>query len=158
DAEREILAQRPNAVRRVPLVGIGVSGGGIRSATFALGVFQSIAHLRLLGRVDYISTVSGGGYFGAFLGRLFARSYVKSTADVESILRGTEAAVAADPARSDEEATCLDQARWKVIGWLRENGRYLSPRGSGDLLFGGAVLLRNWASVQVVLALLFFGL
>src|SRR5262245_53981056 len=54
-------------------VGFGLSGGGIRSATFSLGLFQALAHARLIRKVDFLSTVSGGGYFGTFLGRLFAR-------------------------------------------------------------------------------------
>ena len=43
------------------LVGLAFSGGGIRSATFNLGVLQALARLDLLHRVDYLSTVSGGG-------------------------------------------------------------------------------------------------
>ncbi|MBI3082268.1 MAG: patatin-like phospholipase family protein, partial [Gemmatimonadetes bacterium] len=54
-------------------VGLACSGGGIRSATFCLGFFQGLAQHGLLRHVDYLSTVSGGGYFGSFLGRLFCR-------------------------------------------------------------------------------------
>jgi hypothetical protein len=49
------------------LVGLALSGGGIRSATFAVGLLQALAQLRLLTRVDYLSTVSGGGYAGSWL-------------------------------------------------------------------------------------------
>jgi hypothetical protein len=49
------------------LTGIALSGGGIRSATFALGVLQALAHHDLLRRFDYLSTVSGGGYIGTSL-------------------------------------------------------------------------------------------
>src|SRR5689334_17613046 len=42
------------------LFGLSLSGGGIRSATFNLGVLQTLARLKLLHRVDYLSTVSGG--------------------------------------------------------------------------------------------------
>src|ERR1700735_579509 len=49
------------------LVGVAFSGGGIRSATFNLGVLQALAELKLLHRVDYLSTVSGGGYIGGWL-------------------------------------------------------------------------------------------
>jgi hypothetical protein len=44
-----------------------ISGGGIRSATFALGVIQGLARLNLLKDFDYLSTVSGGGYVGSWL-------------------------------------------------------------------------------------------
>lgn len=50
-------------------VGLGLSGGGIRSATFCLGVTQVLAERGLLKDVDFLSTVSGGGYLGAFLSR-----------------------------------------------------------------------------------------
>jgi len=48
-------------------VGLSLSGGGIRSATFCLGVVQVLAAKGLLKDVDFLSTVSGGGYTGSFL-------------------------------------------------------------------------------------------
>src|SRR5262245_47439157 len=48
------------------LCGLAISGGGIRSATFALGVLQGLAATHMLPRFDYLSTVSGGGYIGAW--------------------------------------------------------------------------------------------
>jgi hypothetical protein len=50
-----------------PLSALCISGGGIRSATFALGAIQSLAELGLLTTFDYLSTVSGGGYIGSWL-------------------------------------------------------------------------------------------
>lgn len=47
-------------------VGLALSGGGIRSATFNLGVLQGLHRLGLLPLVDYLSTVSGGGYVGGW--------------------------------------------------------------------------------------------
>ncbi|HLL70678.1 MAG TPA: patatin-like phospholipase family protein [Pyrinomonadaceae bacterium] len=44
-----------------------LSGGGIRSGTFALGLIQGLARHGLLGKFDYLSTVSGGGYTGSWL-------------------------------------------------------------------------------------------
>src|SRR4051812_47807664 len=51
---------------RKDLFGLALSGGGIRSATFNLGFLQGLYDLKLLGAFDYLSTVSGGGYIGAF--------------------------------------------------------------------------------------------
>jgi hypothetical protein len=48
-------------------IGVALSGGGIRSATFCLGVVQVLADRGLLKDVDFLSTVSGGGYTGSFL-------------------------------------------------------------------------------------------
>lgn len=50
-----------------PRTALCLSGGGIRSGTFALGVIQSLAGRGLLGQFDYLSTVSGGGYIGGWL-------------------------------------------------------------------------------------------
>ncbi len=138
---------------RPPRIGVAVSGGGIRSATFALGVFQALAKLDLLRHIDCLSTVSGGAYFGAFFGRLFHRDYIQSHDDIRFVLTGPHDG--RQPPREDET---LKRAGWRVLDWLRENGRYLSPRGAGDLLIGGAVLLRNWVSVHVVLASFFLAL
>ncbi|HVS80736.1 MAG TPA: patatin-like phospholipase family protein [Pyrinomonadaceae bacterium] len=44
-----------------------LSGGGVRSATFNLGVLQGLARCGLLGKFDYLSTVSGGGFIGSWL-------------------------------------------------------------------------------------------
>lgn len=48
-------------------VGLAISGGGIRSATFALGVTQVLARQGVLKDVDVLSTVSGGSYLGSFI-------------------------------------------------------------------------------------------
>ena len=49
------------------VTGLALSGGGIRSATFSLGVMQALAKHNKLGKFDYLSTVSGGGYIGSAL-------------------------------------------------------------------------------------------
>lgn len=122
----------PSAQPPEKVVGFGLSGGGIRSATFSLGLFQGMAASPgILPRIDFLSTVSGGGYFGAFFGRLFSRDYIKKPKDVEDVLQGTK--------------------KPRVLGFLRENGRYLSPNGAGDQLLAGASLLRNWVSIHLVL-------
>lgn len=72
-AERRELWRRPKRggvvsdAAVVDATGLALSGGGIRSATFCLGIVQVLARRRLLPDFDYLSTVSGGGYLGAFL-------------------------------------------------------------------------------------------
>lgn len=124
-------------------LGIAISGGGIRSATFALGVFQALADKDLLRRFDYVSTVSGGGYFGSFLGSLFTRiDEIVKHASVRSPSAGQS------PARLVQDV--LRDSSHPVIDHLRQNGQYLAPGGSDRILFG-AVLLRNWVSLMVVI-------
>ncbi|HET6377913.1 MAG TPA: patatin-like phospholipase family protein [Methylocella sp.] len=50
-----------------PLTGLALSGGGIRSASFGLGVLQALHVTSGIEGIDYISTVSGGGYIGSSL-------------------------------------------------------------------------------------------
>ncbi|MEZ4932375.1 MAG: hypothetical protein R2788_09690 [Saprospiraceae bacterium] len=47
--------------------GIALSGGGIRSATINLGFLKTLNLFKILEKADYISTVSGGGYTGAYV-------------------------------------------------------------------------------------------
>ena len=49
------------------LTGLALSGGGIRSAAFALGIIQELAHRNVLAKFDYVSSVSGGGYIASWL-------------------------------------------------------------------------------------------
>jgi hypothetical protein len=55
------------------LVGLALSGGGIRSATFCLGLLQGMDKLNLVRIFDYLSTVSGGGYVGGWWSAWLAR-------------------------------------------------------------------------------------
>jgi hypothetical protein len=112
--EREYILQRRRTVldQQDPdatnLVGLAISGGGIRSATFALGVVQRLAKAGLLAQVDYLSTVSGGGYLGSFLS-----SYL----DCQSDLVGAKAGQL--PFR------LVDQTEAPPVRHLREHSKYL---------------------------------
>ena len=56
-----------NAEKMIDVVGLALSGGGIRSSAVCLGVLQALNHHDLIKRIDYLSTVSGGGYTGSSL-------------------------------------------------------------------------------------------
>ncbi len=64
------------------LAGLAISGGGIRSATFNLGVVQAMARKGLLPHMDYLSTVSGGGYLGGCLSSVYATAPRAETLDI----------------------------------------------------------------------------
>lgn len=49
------------------LTGLALSGGGIRSASFSLGVIQALDALHALPRIDYMSSVSGGSYMAGWV-------------------------------------------------------------------------------------------
>jgi len=115
--------------------GLALSGGGIRSATFCLGLLRALARRGMLLRFDVFSTVSGGGYTGATLGRLLTRA--RTSDDVAAVERGFADA----------------DTRW-FTWWLRANGRYLIPRGAKDTTFALATYLRNLSAVHIELGLM----
>lgn len=59
------------------LIGLALSGGGIRSATFCLGLLQGLNDHTLLPIFDYLSTVSGGGFIGAWWSAWLSRDRTK---------------------------------------------------------------------------------
>jgi hypothetical protein len=127
-------------------LGLALSGGGIRSATFCLGVLQALARSGWLRAVDFLSTVSGGGYVGAFLGRFFDQARRRD---------GVTGAIPDDSpgAGQDRVARDLVDSRSEPIEWLRKHANYLSPTGHGEMANNVAGFWRNLTSVYVVLAL-----
>jgi hypothetical protein len=144
DAESESeFAQRKDvyaAASLEQLVGIGLSGGGIRSATFCLGVLQTLAKHKLLGQFDYISSVSGGGYIHQWLAAWIHRE-PDGLASVQRKLV---------PVPSPESLARIPEQ----INWLRRYSSYLTPqRGlfSADTWTMAAVWFRNTFLTQIVL-------
>jgi choline dehydrogenase-like flavoprotein len=120
-------------------VGLALSGGGIRSATFSLGVLQSLSERGRLRDIDFVSSVSGGGFTGSFLGRLFTRKSVGTAADpvgrVQTILRDSGSA---------------------PLWWLRTQANYIFATGAEDVRLNLAVLWRNILSLYLVLGMVLF--
>lgn len=144
------------------LMGLALSGGGIRSATFALGVIQALAKLRLLRGFDYLSTVSGGGYIGAWLSALIRRSRkpgqaaLDALADVERGLGGEQR-----PWCPPDAAPSACPPEHPSVRFLRRYSNYLTPRlgmFSGDTLAAVSTYLRNLLLNQLVLVAFFAGL
>jgi hypothetical protein len=128
---------------RNELIGLAFSGGGIRSATFNLGVLQGLAGLKLnerslLERFDYISTVSGGGYIGSWLATWANR---ETFSDVAHYLAQAETE---DP----------DYPSTRPVSFLRRFSNYLTPKlglFSPDSWTLAAVYLRNVTLNLIVL-------
>lgn len=137
------------------LNGIAFSGGGIRSATFNLGIIQSLAKKNLLDKFDYLSTVSGGGYIGSWLSAQIHRHPGEaSTADEEA--RNRKVAGFQNSLRTSLEAGTEHDA----VKWLRSYSNYLTPRKglSGDTLSAIGSWLRNTLLNQITLSLFFASL
>lgn len=47
-------------------VGLALSGGDYRAAAFHLGTLEKLHEMGILGKIDIISTVSGGSIVGAY--------------------------------------------------------------------------------------------
>lgn len=184
--ERERIGVRRDAERLVDrsegVCALAISGGGIRSATLGFGVMQALATVSLpgavaatdrvppscsvLARFDYLSTVSGGGYIGAFFCSLFVPGRLRGKQMDPNKATGAEYATAADDAYATMAYVppgrlhSYDVLDARHIGkcptaWLRDNGRYLAPGGAGDYLYMTATAIRNWAAVHYVLGTLF---
>ena len=113
--DKEVLEELRRYIhgRHPKQAGLCLSGGGIRSATFGLGVLQSLAKLQLLDKFAYLSTVSGGGYIGSWLTAWMHRHPrgLNGVVDDLSHAPNTGAADASPPVR-----------------WLRNYSNYLSPQ------------------------------
>ncbi|QGZ59252.1 hypothetical protein FAZ97_27135 [Paraburkholderia acidiphila] len=94
-----------------------LSGGGIRSATFCLGVLQGLAKRGLLQNFHYLSTVSGGGYIGAWL-----TSWIQRTT-----LGNVLTALGHPPPPTNGPPGALHQPEPEEIRNLRAYSNYLSP-------------------------------
>ncbi len=127
--------------------GLALSGGGIRSATFALGVLQALAKAELKGAngkpaswlrcFDYLSTVSGGGYIGAFFVSLFLPRRLEPPPDGAPWWQPAMRTLArALPAGMRGKLGLARQERTGAAGG-EGAGRRL-PRGGGSCLPGAA--------------------
>jgi Patatin-like phospholipase len=116
---------RARAVQLAP-VALCLSGGGIRSASFGLGVLQALAEAGLLTRFHYLSTVSGGGYIGSWLS-----AWLRWAGSCKPVMEGLSASGDAEPL---------------PIRHIRQYSNYLTPKVgfmSGDTWAAVAIYVRN---------------
>ncbi len=128
------------------LSGVAFSGGGIRSATFNLGVIQSLVKNDHLSKFDYLSTVSGGGYIGSWL-----------SAQLQRTNNNGETTNTFQNEIKDSTKTGLEP---QAIIWLRQYSNYLTPKKglTGDTFSAIGTWLRNTLLNQVTLGLFFASL
>jgi hypothetical protein len=125
------LIQRSEIGRRpvYDTVGLALSGGGIRSTAFCLGALQALDKSDVLQKVDYLSTVSGGGYIGS------------------SVTAGMTANGGKFPFESK-----LDDTETSSVKHVRDYSNYLVPRGIGDVLSSATIYLRGLAANAILIA------
>lgn len=124
------------------LNGLALSGGGIRSATFCLGVLHALERFGLRQEFDYLSTVSGGGYIGSSL--TWFTAYLGIGFPFGS-------------KRADHKGL-----GGLMLTWLRAHGNYLVPGDSSRLWsLIAAILTGTFINLVILLpplALLMFAL
>ncbi len=114
------------------LVGLALSGGGIRAASVGLGVMQSLQQRGLFEKIDYLSTVSGGSYVGAYV----SSAAISTDYSIEDAL-----------GRKASDAPRYD---------TREEGFSGQPPLVKRLIYGGKYLFRPWEAANKYLIGLFF--
>jgi len=136
-AFRKVVIARLHQGRRTALC---FSGGGIRSATFGLGVLQGLAVRswsredagappQLLGETDYLSTVSGGGYLGGWFSSWASRHADGTAGVIRDLAAAPDAAWEPEP---------------EPVRYLRKFSNYLNPQL-------GALSADTWTLVATVL-------
>jgi hypothetical protein len=129
-SDREIDDAAPGAAPTTAnnLVGLALSGGGIRSATFNLGLLQSLHRHGVFRHVDYLSTVSGGGFLGSSVSTLMGQKARREEPEPKSEFPLPDS-------DRDKEAPELT--------YLRNNSNYLAQNGLLDYLRLASVLVRG---------------
>jgi len=123
-------------IRRLPQnrSALCLSGGGVRSATFNLGVLQGLSRYGLLEKFDFLSTVSGGGFIGGWLSAWIHRQKHSP----EELPVSTVAARLADPPNDPL------QPEPDPVYNLRVYANYLTPRK-------GLMSVDTWTLIAVYL-------
>jgi hypothetical protein len=143
-------AQALTDPQRYP-IGLALSGGGIRSATFSLGVLQAFAAAQRLRVFDVMSTVSGGGYIGGWLTAWIARKGLTAVEDKLGRLGSDDSTQNSTPRNAEPPE----------VTRLRQFSNYLAPRPrllSLDVLTLVATWFRNVFLNLLVMGALFAAL
>ena len=98
-------------------LGLAFSGGGIRSASFGMGILQALHEKEVLEKIDYLSTVSGGGYLGSSL-TWFLNQKDKDGQDYDT----------ADNFPFPSSSISKDNT---PLQFIRHHGKYLTPAKAG---------------------------
>jgi hypothetical protein len=116
-----------------------LSGGGVRSAIFNLGILQGLARCGLLEKFDYLSTVSGGGFIGSWLTAWIHRAGLNHV--MKELGKPEEVPANQTPARPKINPLKPEP---KPLANLRVYANYLTPKK-------GLLSVDTWTLVAVYL-------
>ena len=151
----EEFKKRALAAHNLRPFGLCLSGGGIRSATFNLGILQGLAERGLLPFIDYLSTVSGGGYIGTWLHAVIKRKCGGDPLHAGRLISPTA------KQEGQHIPKAPDHPTEDPITFLRKYSNYLAPRlglFSADFWVIGMIWLRNIFLNQLILVPFLAGL
>lgn len=154
--------------------GLAISGGGIRSASFGLGVMQALVSTTpkdsstpkdseitkasktprliktpggLLSRIDYLSTVSGGGYIGSSL-TWFLHNGLPGGGEAGTEAKNFPFGKLGSGGRTDRKGNL-------VLDFIRQHSNYLIPgKGLNAISLIGVAIRSMFVSLFVYLCLL----
>jgi hypothetical protein len=118
---------RPTPVSNV--IGLALSGGGIRSSAFCLGALQALDVRGLIDKIDYLSSVSGGGYIGCSM----------------------TAAMSTGTAGKFPFVSELQAGELPGVQHIRDHSNYLFPQGLLNIFGNAVVYLRGLAANALLL-------
>jgi hypothetical protein len=141
------------------LQGLCFSGGGIRSATFNLGILQGLAQLHILNHFDYLSSVSGGGYIHEWFAGWIKREEQEHKKKAEEAQAPSEYMPGSGFREVERRLVPLPSngeypSHPEPIRWLRRYSNYLTPQKglfTGDTWVAVAIWLRNTFLNQLIL-------
>lgn len=142
--------KRMGKTRGDRLTGLGLSGGGIRSASFGLGVLQALHRFGRIDDLDYLSSVSGGGYIASSF--TWFRSLGQGGFPFGKAGSGSRVS-AKGPARESADHKAEDPNA--VLDYIRQHGDYLTPTpGMNAMSLFGVVMRGMIVSLFVYVGLL----
>jgi len=133
--------------------GLALSGGGIRSASFGLGALQALNAYCGIEGIDYLSTVSGGGYIGCSLTAATQEPLAgQNTPGFEKIAE-TSQTKNKFPFTNANNFNDTDSVRH-----IRDFSNYLIPHGALDVVTALAIIGRGLVANAIIISpiLLFF--
>jgi len=138
--------------RERPQYSLALSGGGIRSAAFCIGVIQALNNKdlaagkpTLFSKLSYLSSVSGGGYTGAALS-WFMKKWGEFPFGELATFCGSK--------KSEKKSNI-------ILSYIRLHGKYLTPPKLPFISLIGSVLgsaLHSLIAYTLLLSLIMFGL
>lgn len=136
------------------LVGLAHSGGGIRSAAFCLGVLQALDERELIKEIDYLSTVSGGGYIGLSMTTAMSEKTQLAGQTQQAAQSGQAGQTqqagptqqAAQTGQAEEQfpfKSKLQAGEEAAVQHIRDHSNYLFPQGVMNIFSNLVVCLRG---------------